>query len=169
LKGRLAFRSPAETLAAGAAVGRVAGPGLVLALRGSLGAGKTLFTKGVAKGLGVPGWRYVTSPTFTIHNVYQGRLRLHHLDLYRLTEADDLESLDLYEVLDGRDVCVIEWPDSFLRDLPSDRVDIRFHWVDQGRRDIEIESEGTVSDALAHELSKTWGDLGESESPETRG
>ncbi|MBE0618203.1 MAG: tRNA (adenosine(37)-N6)-threonylcarbamoyltransferase complex ATPase subunit type 1 TsaE, partial [Proteobacteria bacterium] len=84
MRRSFACPDPEDTLTVGEAIGRAAGPGLVVALQGPLGAGKTLLTKGIARGLGVAQWRYVTSPTFAIHNVYQGRwLRLHHLDLYR--------------------------------------------------------------------------------------
>ena len=93
MKHTLACRSPGETLAVGETLGRAARPGQVFALQGDLGTGKTLLTKGIAKGLGVPEWRYVTSPTFAMHNIYEGRLRLHHVDLYRLRE-DQLVTLE---------------------------------------------------------------------------
>ncbi len=144
--------SPEDTLALGESVGRAARPGLVLALCGPLGAGKTLFTKGVAKGLGVPSWCYVTSPTFAIHNVYEGRLTLHHLDLYRL-ERGGLEDLGMEEVLYGSGVCVIEWPDEFLQELPSDRLTIHFLWGEGDSRLLEFEAAGESSEDLCRELA----------------
>lgn len=147
--------SPEDTLALGETVGRSAGPGIVLALCGPLGAGKTVFTKGVAKGLGVPGWRYVTSPTFAIHNVYRGRLTLHHLDLYRLS-GGDLEDLGLEEALYGSGVCVIEWPDDFLEELPSDRLTIHFLWGEGESRILEFEAAGEPCVALCRRLAERW-------------
>jgi tRNA threonylcarbamoyladenosine biosynthesis protein TsaE len=154
VKRTLTCRSPEETLAVGEVLGSAAGPRHLLALQGDLGTGKTLLTKGIAKGLGVAGWRYVTSPTFAIHNVYEGRLRLHHVDLYRLAEGDELEALGLDEALGGPDVCVIEWPNFFLEVLPADRTEIRFRWKGAAERELEIESKGPRSKVL-------WDALGE--------
>lgn len=153
--------SPEFTLAVGDAIGRAASPGLVVALHGPLGAGKTLLTKGIARGLGVRQWQYVTSPTFAIHNVYQGRrLRLHHLDLYRLSDAADLEQLGLEEALHGPDACVIEWPDILLQDLPEQRVSVRFHRGGTGERILEIEAEGLAGQALSAALEAVAQDSG---------
>lgn len=144
-----------DTLAAGEALGRLARPGLVVLLQGPLGAGKTVFAKGVARGLGVPGWRYVTSPTFALHNVYEGRLRLHHLDLYRLSGAAELEGLGAEEALYGSGVCVLEWPDLFFEDLPPDRLIVRFRWTGpEGGRSLVFESEGPGSGALGRDLCR---------------
>ncbi len=139
-------RSAEDTLAVGEAVGRAARPGLVVALQGDLGAGKTVLTKGVARGLGVARWRYVSSPTFTLHNVYRGRLVLHHVDLYRMGGEGDLEGAGLVEVLYGPGVCVIEWPDRFFAGLPEDRLTVRFEWGagDKGRT-LELTASGPVS------------------------
>ncbi len=100
--------SPAETEALGESWGRVAGPGLVIGLSGDLGAGKTQLVKGLARGLGVP--ERVHSPTFTLVNVYAGgRLKLFHLDLYRLETPDQIASAGLEEFLQPEGVTVIEW------------------------------------------------------------
>lgn len=154
MNGRWRCAEPEDTLTAGEAVGRAARPGLVVALQGPLGAGKTVFTKGLARGLGVPAWRYVTSPTFALHNVYQGRLRLHHLDLYRLADAGEFEHLGLEDALYGSDVCVIEWPDCFLDDLPSDRLLIRFEWGKHGERLLETVVAGAVSERVWREVAE---------------
>ncbi|MDW7709071.1 MAG: tRNA (adenosine(37)-N6)-threonylcarbamoyltransferase complex ATPase subunit type 1 TsaE [Deferrisomatales bacterium] len=160
MKKEVACPSPDHTLAVGEAIGRALGPGGVIALEGPLGAGKTLLTKGIARGLGVREWRYVTSPTFAIHNVYQGRLRLHHLDLYRLGGALELEQLGLEEALHGADACVIEWPDILLQELPQERVDVRFRWGEDGGRILEIEAGGPVGETLSVELEAVVQDSG---------
>lgn len=148
MSARITCETPEDTLAFGDALGRAARPGLVVVLQGALGAGKTVLAKGMARGLGVAEWRYVTSPTFAIHNVYEGRLRLHHLDLYRLGDAAELEGAGLEEVLYGRDICVIEWPDSFFESLPSDRLLVRFEWGPSGARLLQTEPSGDVSRAV---------------------
>jgi tRNA threonylcarbamoyladenosine biosynthesis protein TsaE len=85
--------SALETLALGRRVGALARPGLVLALYGDLGAGKTVFVQGLARGLGVPEKCPVTSPTFTLINEYPGRLRLFHIDLYRISDLVELDDI----------------------------------------------------------------------------
>jgi tRNA threonylcarbamoyladenosine biosynthesis protein TsaE len=132
----------------GEKLGRVAVRGLIVALQGPLGAGKTVFTKGIARGLDVPVPRYVSSPTFTIHKLYQGRLTLHHLDLYRLTGAGQLEDLGLEDALGGSGVCVIEWPDSFFEVIPHDRLVVRFLLDSPEERSLEIEASGPRSAAV---------------------
>lgn len=100
--------SPAETESLGEKLGRVARSGLVIALSGELGAGKTQFVKGVARGLGIPG--RVHSPTFTLVNEYTGgHLRLFHLDLYRLETREQVLSAGIEEFLQPDGVSVIEW------------------------------------------------------------
>ncbi|MBN2233232.1 MAG: tRNA (adenosine(37)-N6)-threonylcarbamoyltransferase complex ATPase subunit type 1 TsaE [Deltaproteobacteria bacterium] len=127
-------RSPEETLACGERlarepVGDAAGSGTrIVLLEGTLGSGKTLLTKGIARGLGVTDWRYVCSPTFTLINEYQGqRLPLFHFDLYRLEAAADLDELGFDEYLQRPGIVVIEWPERAalrLHDLPAIRVEL---------------------------------------------
>ncbi len=124
-------RSPEATRAIGEALGRAllragspwrgqAGSAMV-GLSGPLGAGKTCFVQGLARGLGVSG--YVRSPTFTLIHEYRGPVPLYHVDLYRLTAAD-LDALGLEEILDGPGVTVIEWPDPAQAVLPPHRLDV---------------------------------------------
>ena len=103
--------SPAETEAIGAALGAILQPGTVLAYRGDLGAGKTAFTRGLAKGLGCRD--IVTSPTYTIVNEYLGgRLPLFHFDMYRLRSSDDLWDIGWDDYLDRGGVCAVEWSEN---------------------------------------------------------
>jgi len=95
----------------------------VICLFGDLGAGKTTLAQGIARGLGIV--RRVTSPTFTLVQEYQGRLRLYHLDCYRLEGPEDLDPLCADDWL-GRDgVSVIEWPERVAAALPEDRLELR--------------------------------------------
>jgi tRNA threonylcarbamoyladenosine biosynthesis protein TsaE len=148
--------SPNEncTLLLGYSIGEQTRPGDVLALWGELGSGKTLFTRGVARGLGVPHQAPITSPTFTIINEYQGRLRLYHLDLYRLTTPDDLETLPWREVLFADGVAVIEWPDRLGSLLPDKRWDITFEFLDDNLRAITFSTQGESHGARLVELAR---------------
>ncbi len=150
---RLTCATAEDTLNLGAALGRSAGPGTVIALTGDLGAGKTVFVQGLAKGLEVPPSFYVTSPTYTLINEYPGRLTLFHIDLYRLAGGEDLDELGLEEILHGDGVVAIEWPDRLAPgELPADHLAVRIEIPDpeqeddgDGPRRIEIRSEGEMS------------------------
>ena len=103
--------SPEETEDLGAALGKLIPAGTVLAYRGDLGAGKTAFTRGLARGLGCR--EIVTSPTYTIVNEYLGgRLPLFHFDMYRLSSADDLFDIGWEDYLDRQGVCAVEWSEN---------------------------------------------------------
>ena len=107
----------------------------MLALTGPLGAGKTTFVQGLARGLGVPAERRISSPTFTIVNEHFGRLKLYHVDLYRLEEARELEEIGLVDYLEGGGVAVVEWFDRFPDFRPPDRIDVTIDITgDESRR-----------------------------------
>ena len=110
--------SPEETEQLGAALGRIVRPGTVIAYRGDLGAGKTAFTRGLARGLGYA--EPVTSPTYTIVNEYLGgRLPLFHFDMYRLTSPDDLWDIGWEDYLDRGGVCCVEWSENVAEALEN--------------------------------------------------
>ena len=118
--------SPAETERIGEALGKILTPGTVIAYRGGLGVGKTAFTRGLARGLGVPD--RVTSPTFTIVNEYEGgRLPLFHFDMYRLGSSEELFDIGWEDYLARGGVCAVEWSENVDDALEGDviRVDIR--------------------------------------------
>lgn len=116
-------RSAEETIALGRRLGELLDEGDVLVLTGDLGAGKTQLTKGIAAGMGVED--DVTSPTFTIQMVYEGReLPLYHFDLYRLEDPDQLDDTGLFDVLGGDGPCVIEWGEQFAEQLGDERLDV---------------------------------------------
>jgi len=122
LRGTLTSDSPARTRAIGHALGAAAGPGSVIALSGELGAGKTLLTKGVAEGLGVT--TVVNSPTFVLMNEHEGRLRLHHIDAYRLADPEEAVDAGLLDDREVAGVTVIEWADRLDGWLPTERLDL---------------------------------------------
>ncbi|OIJ16953.1 tRNA (adenosine(37)-N6)-threonylcarbamoyltransferase complex ATPase subunit type 1 TsaE [Anaerobacillus alkalidiazotrophicus] len=123
--------SPEETMEFAEKLGRLIQAGAVITLEGDLGAGKTHFTKGLAKGLEVK--RTVNSPTFTIIKEYKGRLPLYHMDVYRVSDGD--EDLGFDEYFYGEGVSVIEWSSLIEEQLPAERLDIQiFHQGDQERR-----------------------------------
>jgi tRNA threonylcarbamoyladenosine biosynthesis protein TsaE len=100
-------KDPSDTIQIGESIGLAARAGQLYAVYGDLGAGKTQLVKGIARGLGVPDWEYVVSPTFTLMNIYEGDMTLCHVDLYRL-ESGDLPDLNMEEFLaDG--IVVVEW------------------------------------------------------------
>lgn len=138
------FDSPGEecSLLLGLRIGELLQAGDILALWGELASGKTLLTQGIARGLGVAPEERVTSPTFTIINEYQGRLYLCHLDLYRISSPDELDTLPWQESLFGNGVAVIEWPDRLGRLLPANRWDIKFSIGGERNRKMVISGRG---------------------------
>lgn len=142
--------SPEETKILAENLGRLVQEGDVITLEGDIGAGKTSFTKGLAKGLGVA--RVVNSPTFTIIKEYQGRIPLYHMDVYRM--EDGLEDLGLDEYFYGEGVSVIEWPSMIPSQLPEDRLIISIYHLGETRRKITIQSNGARSAVLCEELQK---------------
>ena len=116
-------QSAEETFAVGEKIGKNAAPGLVIAFYGDLGAGKTVMTKGIARGLGIQGM--ITSPTFTIlQTAEDGRLPLHHLDVYRIEDPDEMEEIGLDDCIYGGGVTVIEWAERIEELLPKETVRI---------------------------------------------
>ena len=115
-------------------LGELAGAGVVVALLGDLGAGKTVFAKGLAQGIGVKEHRYVCSPTFTLINEYEGRVPLYHVDLYRLEDPDELFALGIEEYLYGDGVCAVEWFDRFEQEWPPHTLEVRITFVKGGGR-----------------------------------
>ena len=129
--------SPAETERIGAALGAILPPGTVLAYQGDLGAGKTAFTRGLARGLGCGDT--VTSPTYTIVNEYlSGRLPLFHFDMYRLASADDLWDIGWEDYLDRNGICAVEWSEN-VRDALENAITVRIEKLSGDQRRITIE------------------------------
>lgn len=121
-----------------------------ITLEGDLGAGKTTFTKALAKGLGVK--RTVNSPTFTIIKQYEGRLPFNHLDVYRLAESD--EDLGWDELFYGDAVSVVEWAHLIEQDLPQNRLAIEIYRIGDNERRFVLIPSGERYEALCEELMK---------------
>jgi tRNA threonylcarbamoyladenosine biosynthesis protein TsaE len=143
--------SAAETERLGEQLGRSVRSGDVVALWGELGSGKTVLTKGIARGAGAAG--PVTSPTFVIAHEYEGGLPVYHLDFYRL-RTEDLPGVGWEEYLGLGGVVVIEWPDRVGGALPPERLDIRLEHAGESTRRIRISAAG----ARAHELLRAMSD-----------
>ena len=136
--------SPAETESVGAALGKILKPGAILAYRGDLGAGKTAFTRGLAKGLGCTDM--VTSPTYTIVNEYlSGRLPLFHFDMYRLGSSDDLWDIGWEDYLERGGVCAVEWSEN-VEDALEGAISVTIEKLGEESRRITIEGGDFLAD-----------------------
>ena len=129
--------STQETEAIGEELAQKLRGGDVLAFTGSLGMGKTAFTRGLARGLGCRG--RVTSPTFTIVNEYEGRTPLFHFDMYRLGSSDELFDIGWEDYLSRGGVCAVEWSENVMDALPEDTVWVRIAREGDTGRSITIE------------------------------
>lgn len=155
----VATTSAAQTQDLAAALAAHAVPGDLVLLAGEMGAGKTAFAQGFARGLGITD--QVTSPTFTIVQEYSGgRLNLHHLDVYRLETLREVADLGLSEMLDEDAVMLVEWGDAVLPALPDQYLELRISFgADDDERRIELRGNGgswparsrVIADAVA-----TW-------------
>lgn len=136
--------SPEETEALGEKLGKILPAGTVLAYRGDLGAGKTAFTRGLARGLGCRD--LVTSPTYTIVNEYLGgRLPLFHFDMYRLRSSDDLWDIGWEDYLDRGGVCAVEWSEN-VAEAMEDAITITIEKLDDTTRRITMEGGNCLAD-----------------------
>ena len=113
-----------ETIERGREIGAQLSPPALILLSGDLGAGKTTLTKGIASGLGAAQVDEVTSPTFTLVHKYEGRALVYHVDLYRIGDAHDLETLGLEDVFSEHAVVIVEWPE---------KLSLRTDWPEIGR------------------------------------
>ena len=139
-------RSEAETLALGKKLGEQARPGQIYTLDGDLGVGKTVFTKGMAEGLGIR--EPVSSPTFTIVQEYHGgRMPLYHFDVYRIGDPEEMEEIGYDDYFFGEGVCLIEWAEKIRELLPEDVIRVTIEKdLDRGFDYRKITIEGTEID-----------------------
>lgn len=130
--------SAEETIKLGEKIGSRLAKGDVLALQGGLAAGKTTITKGIALGLGIT--EPITSPTFTLISEYSGRLNLYHMDVYRLDSSEAFVDLGAEELVYGDGVCVIEWSEKIMDELPDSAIVVTIETLPDGRRSINLEN-----------------------------
>lgn len=130
--------SPEQTIEIGRAVGKALKRGDILALQGTLAAGKTTITKGIAQGLGIH--ETITSPTFTLISEYDGSLPLYHMDIYRLDSTEDFIDLGAEELLYGEGVCIVEWSEKIMDILPQTTIIIKLEVRENEKRAITIEN-----------------------------
>ncbi len=143
-----------QTLELGERLGRLLQQSALILLQGDLGAGKTVFARGIARGLGVPSQVPITSPTFTLMNHYQARLDLYHFDLYRLTGPDDLVEIGFDEYVDGAGVALVEWPEK-LEDSEYSGLWIRLKYCEEQLRLIEFTAQTPDYERLIVALQKS--------------
>ena len=124
--------SPDETIEFGKKIGSSLKGGEVFALQGTLAAGKTTITKGIALGLGIE--ETITSPTFCLISEYGGRIPLYHMDVYRLDGAEDFINLGVDDMLYGKGVCLIEWSEKIMEELPKNAIVLRLEPLDDSSK-----------------------------------
>lgn len=150
LNYKMTCNNETETTQLATKLGELLQAGDVVALEGDLGAGKTTFTKAVAKALGIT--RNVNSPTYTIMKQYQGRLPLYHFDVYRMEEAD--EDLGFDEFFYGEGVCIVEWAHLIEPQLPAEMLKIQIRYVGEISREITLEAVGTRYETICEGVMK---------------
>ncbi|MCI6259513.1 MAG: tRNA (adenosine(37)-N6)-threonylcarbamoyltransferase complex ATPase subunit type 1 TsaE [Treponema sp.] len=134
----LKTESAEQTIELGKKIASYLKKGDVIALQGSLAAGKTTLTKGIAQALGVKDT--ITSPTFCIISEYEGKMPLYHMDVYRLEGAEDFINLGIDDMLYGDGVCLIEWSEKIMSELPKKTIIVRLNSQQDNSRIIEIEN-----------------------------
>lgn len=134
-------------------LGSLLEPGHFICLYGDLGAGKTHFSYGIAKGLEVRD-QYITSPTFTFVNEYQGRIPFYHIDLYRLKDPSELEGIGFEEYIDSDGATVIEWAERAEDELPPECLSVYLSSLSEASREIGFYAEGERYEVLLEVLKK---------------
>ena len=142
-------QSLTETEALGRRLAAHVFPGAVVALVGTLGAGKTLLVRAIAKGLDIPNPAVVNSPTFVLIQEYEARLPIYHFDAYRLASEAQFADLGVHEYFQGNGVCLVEWADKVPTCLPAERLEIRITITGQQSRRLAIAGIGERYEAIA--------------------
>lgn len=130
--------SPDFTRSLGETIGRNLHSQTAIALTGDLGSGKTVFIQGMARGLSVPKEYHVTSPTYTIINEYPGRLRMFHVDLYRIADSSSLSDIGFDEIFDENNVIAVEWAERITEGDVDFDIDIRIRIIDDATREFQF-------------------------------
>ena len=158
---KISTDSHEKTLILGYQLGKCLKPGDIVLLFGDLGAGKTTLTQGICQGLGLNKGEYIRSPTFTLVNLYQGRIPINHIDLYRLDSIAEIEALGLEEYLFSDNVSLIEWPEKLRQESDlggnlelgiEERIEVRISIKEKNRRAFDITVIGQNQRSLPHIL-----------------
>jgi len=149
---RIISESPETTEQIGFSLGQLFLPGDFISLHGELGAGKTRLAGGIAKGLGVDPAMPVTSPTYTLLNIYDGRIPLYHFDLYRLHGDDDVVDLGFSDYFSGGGVSLVEWAERLQEELPTVRLEIFMKYINENVRELELVPVATRFEKLIEQL-----------------
>jgi tRNA threonylcarbamoyladenosine biosynthesis protein TsaE len=136
-KDKIITSSSEETKKLGEKIAQNLYPGLIVALFGSLGSGKTCLTQGICSGLDVKD--FVVSPSFVLINEYQGKYKVYHIDLFRLEKLSEIINLGYEEYFYGDGVCIVEWAEKASALLPEKRIDIHLKILSENEREIRIE------------------------------
>jgi len=144
--------STSETIQIGKSIGSLLLPGDVVALVGELGAGKTQFIKGLAAGAGIRKPAYVSSPSFTLINEYEGKIPFYHIDLFRLETEKEAGDLGLEEYFQGIGITAIEWADKIPSLLPREMLFIHIAYAGKNTRSLEIIGNGKRYEELIDRL-----------------
>jgi len=151
---RVRTKSSHETVTLGKRIGRLLGPGDVVALVGELGTGKTHLIKGLAGGAGVKRFSYISSPSFTLIHEYPGKVPVIHVDLFRLRTEREAEDLGLEEYFQGLGITAIEWADKIPSLLPKDVLRIHLYHTGERTRSIEVIGKGYRYEEIVDNLAK---------------
>lgn len=135
---KILTHSAEETIALGRKIGALVKPGDIIAMQGTLAAGKTTITKGIADALKVSDT--ITSPTFCLISEYEGKMPLYHMDVYRLEGSEDFINLGVDDMLYGKGLCIIEWSEKIMDTLPKNTIILRLEPKDGDDREITIEN-----------------------------
>ncbi len=147
---KLTIKTEEEMISLGYIIGNLSFPNMVITMNGDLGAGKTTMTKGIGKALGIT--RVINSPTFTIMKIYEGKLNLYHLDVYRIEDENTDFELEEYFYLGG--VTVIEWADNIKGLIPTTSIDLNFDINELGYRVVTINAEAEFINKLEEKLGE---------------
>lgn len=145
---KIISKSAKETENLGRRLGSLLKEGDIIALIGELGSGKTTFTKGIARGLGIAHCEYVNSPSFVLIKEYKGDTKLYHIDLYRLDDLYEIEYMGIEDYLDGDGILVIEWAQKLKSLLPSEHLEISIDIIGENNRAFKIKPYGNRYDTI---------------------
>ncbi len=147
--------SLAQTHNLGEKLGQILPAGIVIALIGELGVGKTCLAQGIIRGLGVKD-RYITSPTYTLINEYQGRCPIYHFDLYRLSDPKQVVELGYEEYFFGTGICIIEWAERVRQLLPESYLEITINSIYEEKRRFRLLLQGADYQNLMDKFRKIY-------------